>query len=443
MLVNFFKFKNISKRGRVLSLLVVGGVFILLSFFALWSRNVADTLVQYVPSNSDFYAHFSRPKIKSAKSVDEILSAVLADFNLTDYKELNIAREVSIVGQLVDGEMEYGVIIRTDRPSRARKAIEESGQAYKFLSSTRIVIAPDDLLSGYQSNQDNAVATKVGGRFSSRNTISVYASKDILTFYSDDLSLRLFYDFLRDEEGDLFLNFQVKRDGLKVFANNTLKSVKVLDYFKATDPEVNINGDFVLVVSDLFQVVSNWRSNLKNASEYNSDIFEGGLLSAYLNTYLLAEIKDLVLVARENENSSGWLFSDYDFYMSVKSASAEKIEEILKIIMATRYPSIKSVYLSDGTRVRELRPNIDMFSFIEKEGMNILYSPDGQFKFMYKQVEDKIIITNNEELLDVPVPEGGFNYLKFDSDILLKESYWKYLSGFSSLEIGSGGLMIK
>ena len=70
MLVNYFKLKNISKRGRVIALSVVGGVFVFLSLLSIWQRNFVDSLINYVPDEAVFYAHLSRPKINNLPQFD-------------------------------------------------------------------------------------------------------------------------------------------------------------------------------------------------------------------------------------------------------------------------------------------------------------------------------------------------------------------------------------
>jgi hypothetical protein len=446
MLVNFFKLKNISNRGRVISLSVVGGVFVLLVLVAIWSRSFADTLVRYVPNDTSLYAHFSRPKIKDSKMIDSILLKILSDMGLNDYRALNISREVALIGQSNGEGIEYGVIIKSDRPSSAKQVIEEAGLSYKFLSPTRIVIASDDLLSGYELNRDNKIATTIKRKFSAFNTLSVYIDEKIVENYNDDLLLGFIYNFSKNENGNLLLNIQARRDGLKIFSKSTSRAVSDFDYFKVEAPDTDIEGDIVLSISNLSQLVRSWRDNLRNISEYDSDIFDGSALNKYLSTYLNNDIDKLALLIKRNENNTGWMLADYDFHTSIENISIDMVEDMLKVAMASRYPTIKSVYLSDGTRVRELRPNPEQFEFVSlssAQGVFALPAPDSSVVFMYKVDGNNIVISNNRELIDTDFVLTGDNYLKFNADILPVESIWRYLGEFNSLEVDKRGLILR
>jgi len=445
MLVNFLKLKNISKRGKIISLFVVGGVFILLVLVAIWSRNFADTLIDYVPDNTSLYIHFSRPKIKDSKNVDSVVSQILLDFGINDLKSLDIARELSVVGYLVDNEIKYGLIIKTNRPAQAKKIIEESNRSYKFLSSTKIVITGKEDLSNYELNKKNTLVGTVKRRFSPFNSISIYVSKKIIDYYNNDLLLGFVYNFSKNENDDLFLNIQTKKDGLRVFYKGVSKAVSSFDHFRVVTPDENMAGDFVLSISNLSILLRSWQDNLRNISEYDGDVFENSFLNKYLVKYLNKDVNNLDLLVKKNDNNTGYLFFDYDFYASFDGVLEETIQSMLKEIMAFKYPVVQSVYLLDGTRVREIVSDLDQFEFISLDDLLNVYtlsSPDNSVSLMYKINNDNTIITNNQELINSDI-NFGENYLKFNTNILPSENFWRYLGGFEYLDINSKGILLK
>jgi hypothetical protein len=445
MLVNYIKLKNISNRGKVLAVSIIGGIFIVLVLMAVWHRNFSDTLVRYVPTKSDFYIHFSRPKINDSTNIDKIIYQILDDFGLSDYKSLDLSREMSVVGQLIDGQMHYGVILTTDRPAKARQALENAGLTYKFVSSHRIVIASDNLLSFYIKDRQNSVAQKVSRRFSAFNSLSIYANSNLVSAYDNDLLLGLLYKSAIDETGDMFLGFVSKRDGLRMSIRNSIKSSRDLDYFVSETPVESIDGDLVIATSNFSDILSGWLNDLDRASRDDSQIFMDTVLSKYLdvNSTTIENIDKLFLVAKYNDNNSGWLFGDYGFVFELDGINTEIIEETFKTVMAYQYPTFSNVYLSDGTRVKELRPNTDDFEFVERNGVKTLYSPDKEFKFMYLINDGVIRVSNDDGLMSGSYPDILTNYLFLKTGVIDTDGIGQYINMFNSVEVGSKGILLK
>lgn len=443
MLVNYFKLKNISKRGQRIALAVVGGVFIFLSLISIWQRNFVDTLINYAPDDAVFYAHFSQPKINNSAPFENLLNKILSDSGLPDLTVLNIDREMAVAGRLAGGEIKYGLIIKTDRPSRTRKIIEAAGRPYRFLAYNKIVVADSDQLKAYQKNRRPALKLAVKKSFYPLSSITLYAAPEFFGSYNDDLFLNFIFGLLKNANGDLVLNFKTQRQGLKVLTGGLSSAVRTWDKFPVKEPKETINGDLVLAVSDLKSVLINWQDNLKSISTWDYKIFSDSQWKTYLNTYLPGELGGVLLSIEKNQNNFNWLVSDYDFYLLIAKAYPAKVEEILKVLMANHYPSAQNIYLSDGTKVTELLPDIKRWDFLEKNGAQYLYSPDNQFKLIYRSLGHNIIITNSEELLAKDWPQPDFNYLRFNSAWLPDDGAGRYLKSFGGLEVTSKGLFLR
>ncbi len=443
MLVNYFKLKNISKRGRVIALSIVGGVFILLTLLAIWNRNFADTLISYVPDDAVLYIHFSQPKINSSTKIDQVLAKIFSDFGLADYDFLDINREVAVVGRLKNDQVEYGLIFKTDRPSKVKKILTDTKLQYKSLSYNTFLLADDNWTSDYQKDQRNPAKLKAQKRFYHLSTINIYASAPFFSIDSGDLNLNMAHLLLKNENNDLILSFKVKGSELKIFYGGISSVVSPQSKFTAQNIDGDISGDIIFSSSNFYTLLNNWKNNLKTTSEEDYNSFISSKLNTYLNTYLSADNRHVFLVANRNNNNSGWLFGDYDFYVSLEKIYAGKIEEILKGIMAERYPIIKNIYLSDGTKVAELVPDSEQFSFLDKNGVKYVYAPDGQFKLMYKSVGDNTVISNSESLINQNWQKSSSNYLKFKSDFLSDDDFGRYLKSFDELEISDRGLILK
>ncbi|NCN07894.1 hypothetical protein GW933_04420 [Candidatus Falkowbacteria bacterium] len=444
MLVNYFKSKNISRRSKVIALSVVGGVFILVSLLAIWQRNFADTLINYVASDVNFYVHFSRPKINSSNKIDGLLDKILFNFGLPGYESLDIDREVSIVGRLDNNVMKYGVIFKTDRPSRVKKILKSNNIEYKTLSYNRFLVADSNWLNVYTPDQKNIIKSSIVKRFHPFSSINIYASKLFLGS-GDDLNLGITQLLLRNENSDIILSFKAKGDGLRLYYGGISSVVGSYSAFEVKNLKDKIDGDIVFLTTNFSDLLNNWKNNLQTTSSSDYQSFIDSKLAVILNTYLPIDSHNVFVLANKKADNSGWLFGDYDFYVVVENIYSGKIEEILKTIMANRYPVAKSVYLSDGTRVLELLPDISQFSFLDRNGVMYLDSPDNQFKLMYKSVDNKIIISNNEYLMNqnwLDRLENG-NYLKFNTSLVADNSFTDYVKIFNSLEITEKGLILR
>jgi len=443
MLVNYFKLKNISSRGRVIALSVVGGVFVLLLLFSIWQRNFSDTLIKYAPTDTDLYVHFSRPKINSAEKIDQIINNIFIDLALPDYESLDIDREVAVLGRLQNNQIQYGLIIKTNRPAKFKKLLTDAKLNYRPLTFNRFVVADQNWLETYQPDKNNFIRTNIAQRFHPLSSINIYVSSQFLATVTSDLNLNFVHLFLKNEHNDLAVSFKAKGDDLKMFAGGILSVVRSADEFIAQDLKPTIAGDLVLATTDAHLLLNNWQNNLKNISADDYQQFIASQLNTNLNTYLSVDNRQLFLVALKNGPQSGWLFDDYDFYISLENLYSEKVEEILKNIIANRYPIIKSVYLSDGTKVSELLPDPEQFSFVNKNGLKYLYAPDNQFILIYKSEGNNTIISNSESLINQNWPQFDGNYLRFNSSFLPDNSFTKYLKLFNVLEISERGIILK
>lgn len=415
----------------------------MLSFWVIVNRVFTDTLISYAPADTVLYAHFSRPKINDSTRIDQILTAVFSDLGLADYDSLDIDREVAIIGRLKDGQVKYGAIIKTDRPSKVKKILTEAKLPYKSLSYDRFLLADESLISDYRPDKNSKIKSSIQKRFHAFSSINIYISEAFFTANDNDLNLNLAYSLFKNENNDLILSFKAKGRELKMLYGGILSSARPLARLALAKSQSDLPGDFIFASSDFFTLLNNWKNNLKEVSNEDYQSFASSQLNTYLNTYLSSDNRQVLLAAKKNNNNSGWLFGDYDFYVSLENIYAGKAEEMLKIIMASKYPMVKSVYLSDGTRVEELLPDTEAFSFLSKNGLNYLYSPDGQFKLMYKSVGSNIVISNSEALINQDWPELGFNYLMFKSDFLLDYGLGKYLKAFDFLEINKEGLILE
>ncbi len=442
MLFNYFKSKNISKRGKVIALSVVGGVFILVAFLAIWKNNIADTLIDYAPDDTVFYIHFSRPKINNAEKIDLILKNIFVDFGIKDYESLDINREVAVVGRLNGDEVKYGLIIKTDRPARTKKILLSSGLDFKVLSYNKFLIATANWSNDYQINKDNFVKNEVSKRFHSLSTINIYAASEFFD-NNDDLNLKMIYSLLKNENNDLIVNFKAHGHQLKMNTGGISSVVSRYSPFKLKNLKESISGDLVFASNDIYSLIQNWQDNLKTISSADYELFSVSKIATSLNTYLFSDNHNILVVAQKNNNNSGWIFGDYDFYVSTGNIYTTKIEEILKSIMAVQYPMTKSVYLSDGTRVSELVPDISSYSFLEKNGLMYLYSPDEQFSFIYQSDGHNIRVSNNENMINQNWSKPDANYLQFKTQILPDNSITRYFKMFESIEVSEQGLILK
>ena len=158
-----------------------------------------------------------------------------------------------------------------------------------------------------------------------------------------------------------------------------------------------------------------------------------------------SDVGRVTLMVKKNQNKTGWFLGDYDFYLTFGQANDQlvgKMENIVRLMFAQRFPREWEVRLSDKTRIIELRPNINKFSFIEDNGVKKLSSPDGKVSVFYRLDGHKLEITNNIGLWGSDKAVEG-DYVGLRTGLLPQSGFWSYVKGFNFIGLKSDFLELK
>ncbi|MBI5765641.1 hypothetical protein HZA71_00230 [Candidatus Falkowbacteria bacterium] len=464
---------NNSRCGRAIAPSAAGIILLIIFIISFWQQYFADTLIKYAPNEAVFYVHFSLPAAKDSAGFNNLLSRLLADGGLADFKISDIKREVAVVGQVKDDKLAFSFLIRTDRPQNVKKYLKARSKTFKFLSRD-IVLAPaaGNLLGDFVRNKKNKILKETKGKFSNFNSFNLYASPIFFAYFKQDLMLAIGRNLLVEPDGNFYLSAQIKRNAIKIF------SPKKCQNCQGAVPDVAGDYDLIFSTGRLGQIISGWQNNLKQVSEKDDlssafliprekalDLIFPDYLKILNSQFSIMPVDKFVnskilFLAKKKLDSHNWIFSDYDFYLSfalgggLNKDDTDKIEQTLKSIIAQKYPKEKNVALSDGTKIIEMVPDLNRLEFIDRDGIRFVYAPDQVFYLAYKIKDSKLEITNNEEFFD-PVswhgtsfrppapPAPSADYLRIKTGLLPGAGFWKYIRPFNYLEAGGKEILLK
>ncbi|MEK7653590.1 MAG: hypothetical protein AAB358_03875 [Patescibacteria group bacterium] len=441
---------NIPFKGKVIALSIIGVVFLLLLFFSVRSQYLKDTLVDFVPSDAAVYFHLSLPQLNRSVGIENLVHQILADAGLADFPLNDIKREIGIVGRIKDNKLNFSYLVRTDRPKRLAEFLNDKKLNYKFLRSD-LALLSQDLSADFKAGKENQIAIKTKNQFSNFETIRIYLRREAVGYFDDDL-LKSVIGFLPATGDDFFLSARAKNGGLKI---TSLGEKKIKP--KKSKP-VALQSDFDLIFStnELDKILKPlkgsaadssfwgliWQSYIKRGeSRYGLDL-SGSLADE------LKRGKMLFLLSPRATSFLPAVFSR-QFYLSFSLSQpmgeneVKEMEEVLKKLMAWSYPKEKAVFLSDGTKIVELMPDISRFSFTDENGVKAIDSPDGQTKIFYQKTDNFLAISNSFDLLGRDFSAVNWDYLKIKFQLLPINTFWRYLVGFKVVEFLNGEVSLK
>lgn len=441
-----FHKKNRPQVTKIVTLSVVGLVFLSVLIFSIWNQYYADTLIKYAPDDAIVYAHFSLPKYKSSDVFNQIFKEILIDNNLPNFQFRHLERELAVIGQIKDNQLVFSMIVRTSHPFSFKMFLEREGIDYQVLDRSRILISPINNVADFVKNRKNQIAVQTKDKFSHFNSLNIFVSPVVSDYLGQDLLFDVMSNLLADENGNLYLNFQIKKGGIKVFPSLLSQDVNEyhVDFTKGS-------YDLIISSSNLNQTLSNWENQLESQSVDDFFVWQD-YLQIFEDTYLIKEIlnNSILFLTRRNQNNNDWFMRDYDFYLrfdnKISEAGIKRIENIFKDIFARQFPVEKNVLLSDDTIVKELVPDPSQFKFISLSSDNIfaMLSPDQRTAVYYRIEDNGLAVSNNRDVLNTDFGQSAGDY------IILKTNFFplpgilgKYLNNFQTIQTGNKGLILR
>jgi hypothetical protein len=440
-------YQQLPVRVRLAAVLTAGVVLLLIFSFSVWNQYFADTLAVYAPSDSVAYIHFSLPKIKQSARLEILLQNILADFALADVPISAIRREAALVVRPAGLGQDFYVLLRLNSPDQVKKILKEKNLPFIFLDRERILLGPAVGWRDFYFNQD--LHRRLSGNFSFFSSLNIYLSRN---FTSSDLALKILSGFNRPSGGDLFFSFVSRREGLKLaghWEDKTAKNQKSL--ILSARPY-----DIFVAVDNFSRIFFAWQEKWRQLSP-DDLIWWQKQLAGWQKSYQLSDnLKNLffsrpwLLVASVNGRQTDWPIVDYDWRLALDLDQPltedlkSELEQFLIMLLAWHWPQKKSVYLSDGTKITELKPDPEQFSFTDiSAGIRSCPTSDNQLSLWYKLTKEKLIISNNQRLLSEDISPADSNYLKIKTGFLPAVDFWRWLAVFNYLEVKNGELWLK
>ena len=448
MLANLILFvKKHSKQNKKIILLIFGVFLFVWFLFSIYQQYFADTIRSYLPENTVFYAHFSAPTMKYSSAFNESVLSIFAQANLPEISWRHLDREVAVVGLAEGEQIRFFLLWRAEKLKMVSDLLNQKKINFRIFDKSGVALALDN--SGadefYQA-KEKTFAKKICGHFSPFNSLSLYVDKSLAGFFNNDPLIAILPQIAAADDGQVYLNAQVKRTGLKVFFSGRPKSVS---------RQLVLKEDYDLIFSAQNPQV--FLADWKNLSSDEADVWLARFFGLTMNknpeftAWLSGLGERTLLLIKANGRQNNWPLADNDFYLAydlprqaglpvngLNESSQKNLEIALGYLLAEKYPSENKTVLSDGSRITELVPEPADFPFQDKNGLKIAATPDGLVKLAYKISQNRIMISNNLAWLEqnIPVPTG--DYLKIKNNLAPKVGYLDYFSQFNVLELKNG-----
>ena len=270
---------------------------------------------------------------------------------------------------------------------------------------------------------------KIKQGFSHFNSFSVYLNNNFLVFNDDDLLIKLLYNVLAGEAGEIFINAQVK-DRLTV----KISSGKISE---AINLKQNIQSDYDLIFSfdNFSRLLADWENKLLFLSPTDHLIWSNYFKSKSdfeLLKNIISQANHIVFILDRDDGDAhnrhfGLLIETDD------SPTAEaKVKDLLKIMLANKFPKRKYKYLSDGARVSELIADPSQFDFFDLGELQAIEVNSSLERFFYKVTDNYIVFGNHQPIMEVnPADFSNSNSLIISTDLLTgSNNIEKYFKSF-------------
>jgi len=445
----FSKSKNNFRLGKALALSLVGVVFLLALGYSLYQQYFADTTSRYLPPETLGYIRFSLPKIKNQPQLSRLLSQVIGQTISSEadgfiFDESLIKREAAIVLVGLEEKVVPAAIVRTDRPQKTEKLFQDNGLAYKFLDSQHLVAAANPaILDFFVSRSDKVVYKNISDRFSPFASLSIFISRQINDYTVGGLGWNILAPAFGTE--DVFAQGQINQGALEISLLDSIIVSRSGDFS-------TIEADFAAILPDL----PIWADDFSRRLSERSWQWAGGDWQWLNQRYFdlanrVAWGRTISLAAQANNNTTGWPLADFDFCLRVYFDSATEAkqavgvwEEALKRLVADKFFSPQTVWLSDGTKVIEYQPLFSRLSYGQQDDFQTISatSSEANVTIFYGLFDNNLKITNNLSVncLELDNQEG---YLLWNLSLAPFSPPFEFLNVFNQAQISGGKLILR
>ena len=410
--------------------IISGGVFLILLFLILsyfyWRNNVSDGLIKLAPVDSVLYVH-ARDSLWPLKG-----RTIIADLPFSDFYQqssqnfplagvdlendlLNNSRQAAMV--IIAGE-NLDLVFLFKLKTNPVESVLAKLPHYSFFDKNILAIA------GSESALNKIKEVEAGSIFSLVSQIDMKKmGRGLMQLYVDSDNLRNYLNQKQDLPEQIFSQLTFKDSYLtmdkkgdqwdfKIFTEflNPLRPAQQLADYLPKDFSVFFSSiNLMEVFADQGQIFSDpfWQNIGYLEAVYNFDFKRSAEI--FLNQPV-----DLIIFDDKKESVFGF---DYIMFVpQTDKAEIEKLENLVRVILAQKLPRPVPHTLPDGSQVTELLADIDSWQW-QKEpisnGLEISYlsEPAIKFEISYLTKDDKTIISSSRQLLKNFISDEGV-YLK-------------------------------
>jgi hypothetical protein len=378
--IAYLKYKNASRVGRLISLVVTGGVFALLFILAIFFTVASDSLTGYVGEDTAIYVRISFPRMRDGTPLEKLAPNLLSEITGKDFSDLPInyiKRELAV---LLDNDGNSTVLIKAGDYIGLNQYLDNKSITHLNCKFDLIVVSDSQIHCPEKSS--SGFIKDIRKNFSLFDSLNVYTKSG--------LSLRGI----------------VRGDKLLIGDSNSKPGVI----------EHRDDYDFIFSFDQL------------SRSEPFS--YQGLILpDDYLNLFgLKFENLESVFVGVKKTDREGGLFVGNDFLVAISDneKQVEGIEELVFLELAKEYPVTREKQLTDGTIILEVVA--DPSDFVFNDDVATIASDVSLFR---KDRGDFWVITNNGDWLNNDVV---FNdTIKIDKSRMPELNLWGILDSFDNI----------
>lgn len=375
---------------------LAGGVFVFLVAAVFWQRQLANTLIKYVPDDALFYAYFSLPKAKQSAYLERLAASGLVSVlgeKAIDWPSLFLNREMVLVARADSNRPAWAVMMKTDYPRDLENFLTERDLGHFWLDRRRVLIS-QTVASFVGQSSSGDFQKRMKERFAAFGSVNLYLNRRFAEIFPAHPFVVSWADNIFDPAGVAFLTGRVRKDGSVVF-------------FRRANQDRPVSGseafpNNALTVS-LSAPADFWR-RVRQQPAFVDNVFLTSL-SATLNLNDLLGATNLLRLDLSvgAGRRGGWFFRDRDFYL--RAQFKEPIgkndlsgwQNVFQTLMAMEFSAVRDRYLSDGTKIQEIYADRKSFNFLDQNGLMVLTAPDQSVSFWFLVDGHELFISNDSD----------------------------------------------
>ncbi len=439
MIFPWLRQKRIFQHHRLIIMSGLGVLFCLLLAYSIYQQYYKDTLLGYIPESSKIYLHLNRPTFKTRLSLDNLIFKLFNSFDIRDFKPAWIKREMAVM----EKDNQFYLVVRTHSQQLVKRFLQENDVNHGWLDGSRVVIGefPPD----FHFDKHKIIVKQLNRSFRWPSDLKLYMNTGLIN-ESQALDYQMIKQMLFNTSGHLYLSGRFKQDKLLVSINDTkAHDFDLPEMFEAydfnlyshraeyLDPFLNqilaVSQDEYAVIQDY---LTGWQTDFK--LDLTSSLYKK-----------LTQSKVLVLV--QQATSTDDYLTDYRFHVNFELPQAldfeqiAQMEEILKNILAQKYPTPVKQSLTDGTIITELLPVTDEYTFVSQNGFETLIVQD---QLLAYQVRDNhLAITNSRDLMANYNVAVAKDYLSLKTQLLPQTEVLDWLKAFETIALENNSLVLE